>query len=89
MPTGIYIANATIGTGMQSVVLERIAVKKLPVHVLLADSHFVKSLFLKVGEKKWKQLLRQSSDSYPAIKIEYLQPLGITASEPHISYIAE
>ncbi len=82
MSTEIWKANITLEQRNRQIKLENVAVKKLPPFLLLADTHFLKSLKLKVGEKEWDKV--KSEENGPLIKIEYISYLGDTAEEPYI-----
>jgi len=82
MSTEIWSANATIGTGVRQVALDRVAIKRLPLHILLSDPFFIKSIKLKVGDVQWKKLPVNKATGHPDIKISYLGYLGVVAEEP-------
>ncbi len=88
MSTEIWKANIVLEQHNRQVRLENVAVKKLPPFLLIADTHFVKSLMLKLGKdmekgrQEWDKV--KIKNDFPMIKIEYISYLGDTAEEPYI-----
>lgn len=89
MNTQIWKTNIFIEQKNRQIKIESVAIKKLPSFLLLSDSHFIKSLKLKLGkgkidlgEKEWDKI--KFKDDLPIIKIEYIQYLGDIAQEPYI-----
>lgn len=80
--TKIYSANIIIGIGASQVTLNAIPVKKLPLHILLADPSFIKRITKRIGEKYWNAAKKKKTDELPPIKIEYTKYLGTVINEP-------
>lgn len=84
MPTKIYSAKITVdGTHLQD--YGPVAIKKLPLFILLADPYFIKRLIRFVGDKEWKAL-KIEKVGYPKITITYTDYLGVIAAEPEIPF---
>ncbi len=82
--TSIWSANLILGSDSNQVILERRAIKRLPTTLLMSDSHFIKGLMLKIGEKPWNKLPKDKTTGLPMLKVFYLKHLGYTAQEPEI-----
>ncbi len=94
MSTSIWSCNLIIGGDSNQVILERIAIKRLPISILMSDNHFINSLKLKIGkgerikgEKIWDKLPKNKLTGLPTIKVFYLKQLGTVAQEPYTNSI--
>lgn len=84
MNTSIWSANLIFGSDSNQVILEKEAIKRIPVHLLLSDTNFIKRIQKKVGEKAWNKLPKDSITNLPNMKVFYLKFLGHVAMEPII-----
>ncbi len=84
MPTKIYSAIITIsGTHIQD--YGPVAIKKLPLFILMSDPNFIRRLIRFVGDKQWKSL-KIEKNGYPKITITYKDYLGVIAAEPELPF---
>ncbi len=91
MSTKIYSVNITIGKDANSVILEKVACKKLPPHIHLANYDFIEWLMRKVqGDSKtdarWNKIKKDKITGLPEVKIQYLKYLGDVASEKELTF---
>lgn len=89
MPTKIFSANIIIGSDSNQFVLEKVAVKRIPTHLLMSNPDFIDWLKKKVaGNSKtdvaWNRLPKDKDTKLPKIKIIYLKYLSQTGSEPEL-----
>lgn len=82
MATQIWKSDVILGAGHNQITLQSIGVKKLPLSLLLSNSHFVTRLMTMAGESKWNKLT--TKEGKPIIKINYISQLGTCAGEPEI-----
>ncbi len=89
MSTQIWKADIVLEQKNRQVKLESVSIKRLPILLLLSDTHFIKSLKLKLGrgkidagEKEWDRI--KFKNDFPMINIEYISYLGNTTQEPYI-----
>ncbi len=85
MSTKIFSANIIIGSDSNQYIIEKIAVKRLPVEVLIADTVFVKRIESHVPKDVWAKLPRIKDNLLPSIKIFYLKYLGEIGEEPSLT----
>lgn len=83
MPTKIYSANITLGDEPNNIILEKEVVKKLPVHILMSNVHFIGWIKHKIGDVKYKKLLNKKTGLL-TVKINYLKEIGNINNEPII-----
>ena len=84
MPTKLYSANVHIGPPDSLKTLLKIAVKKLPLHILMADNYFMDRIaFTAFGAgEPFPKAVRNPRTKQPIISIEYIQYLGDVSTEP-------
>ncbi len=85
MATEIWSANIIIGGDDNPIIIEKIAIKKLPIYLLLADEYFVKMIQHRCDKKAWDKLKKDKETGLPSIKTVYLKHLGDTAQEPFVN----
>lgn len=82
MRTEIWCANILIGNSGNPIIIEKVSVKKLPLHIILSDDLFINKLIRYVGsEKKWQALIPKGKH-FPTVKIVYLKFISYTNKEP-------
>ena len=91
MPSKIWSANIIIGTDSDQFIIESTAIKRIPVHVLMSDTYFIKWLKQKVQgksdtDKRWNSLPKNKDTNLPNVKIFYMKYLGECASEPELTF---
>jgi len=91
MSTKIFSANIQIGSDANSILLERVACKRLPLHIHLANEDFIEWLKIKCAgdsksDKRWNATKKDKITGLPVIKIQYLKYLGDVASERELTF---
>lgn len=80
MKTEIWSASITIA-GHSFENLQRYPIKRLPIHILMADADFIFRLKRDIGEKRFNSFQTNRETKLPEVKIEYIQYLSDVNNE--------